>query len=150
MSPRSAALATRASIDRQGLVLAAVARVGVEFARLGVLIAGGFGEMLGLDGLSLCLCVSLACLGGAFLGFGVSALCFGGLRVGGGAGAFGLNRAASGLLAKFACVFAVTSSRLRPAARAMMIIRISATTTAATIMMIVPVLMRYEGSMWWS
>jgi|GEM_PF-4738478 len=79
---RSAAVAAGASVDRQGLVLAAVARVGVQFTRLGVLITGGFGEMLGLDGLLLRVGVSLARLRCTFLGFGLGTLCFGGLLVG--------------------------------------------------------------------
>ena len=88
--------------------MAAVARVGVQFTRLGVLIAGSFGEMLRLDGLSLRVGPSLARLGSAFLGFSLGTLCFGSLLIGRGAGAFGLDRAASGLLAKLARLLTTT------------------------------------------
>jgi hypothetical protein len=77
----SAALAARPFVDRQCLVLAAVARIRVNCTCLRVLIAGRFGEMLSLDGLLLRGGTSLPRLGGAFVGFSLGTLCFGGLLI---------------------------------------------------------------------
>jgi hypothetical protein len=95
--------------------LAAVARIRVDRTCLRVLIASGFGEMLSLDGLSLCGGTSLPRLGGAFVGFSLSTICFGGLLVSRGTGAFRLDRTASGLLAKLAGL--LTTMFVTPAAR---------------------------------
>jgi hypothetical protein len=110
----SAALAARPVVDRQRLVLAAVARVRVERTCLLVLITGRFGEMLSLDGLLLRCGTSLPRLGGAFVGFSLSTLCFGGLLIGRGARTFRLDRAASGHLAKLARL--LTTTFIAPAA----------------------------------
>jgi hypothetical protein len=79
---RSSVRSARPLVDRQGLVLTAVARVRVDRACLLVLIAGRLGQMLSLDGLPLCGGMSLSRLGSAFLGFGLSAFGFGGLLIG--------------------------------------------------------------------
>ena len=96
------------AVDRQCLVLAAVARVRVDRTCLRVLIAGRFGQMLGLNRLSLCGRTSLPRLSGAFLSFSLSTLGFGGLLIGRGARAFRLDRTASGLLAKLARLLTTT------------------------------------------
>jgi hypothetical protein len=77
----SAALAARPFVDRQRLVLAAVACIRVERTCLRVLIAGRFGEMLSLDSLSLRGGTSLPRLSGAFLSFSLSTLGFGSLLI---------------------------------------------------------------------
>jgi hypothetical protein len=80
-----------------------------------VLIAGGFGQMLSLDRLSLCGGTSLPRLSGAFLSFSLGALGFGSLLVSRGARTFRLDRTASGLLAKLARL--LTTTFATPAAR---------------------------------
>ncbi len=104
----SATLAARPLVDRQCLVLAAVARIRVNRTCLRVLIAGGFGEVLGLDGLSLCGGTSLPRLSGAFIGFSLSTLGFGSLLISRSARTFRLDRAASGHLAKLARLLTTT------------------------------------------
>ncbi len=104
----SAAITARPFVDRQRLVLAAVARVRVERTCLRVPIAGRFSQMLSLDRLSLCGGTSLPRLSGAFLGFSLSTLGFGGLLISRGARTFSLDRTASGLLAKLASLLATT------------------------------------------
>jgi hypothetical protein len=111
----SAALAARPLVERQRLVLAAVARVRVDRTCLRVLIAGGFSQMLSLDRLSLCAGTSLPRLSGAFLSFSLSTLGFGGLLIGRGACTFRSDRTVSGLLAKLARLLATTF--VTPAAR---------------------------------
>jgi hypothetical protein len=108
-------LSTSAFIDRQCLVLAAVARIWVDRTCLRVLIAGRLGQMLSLYRLSLCGGMSLPRLSGAFLSFSLSALGFGGLLISRGARAFCLDRTASGLLAKLARL--LTTTFVTPAAR---------------------------------
>ena len=71
----------RGFINRQCLVLAAVARVGADRTCLRVPIAGSLGEMLSLNRSLLCGCMSLPRLSGAFLGFSLSTLGSGGLLV---------------------------------------------------------------------
>ena len=78
-------------------------------------IASGFGEMLSLDGLSLCGGTSLPRLGSPFVGFSLSTLSFGGLLVSRGASAVRLNRTASGHLAKLSRL--LTTTLITPAAR---------------------------------
>jgi hypothetical protein len=111
----SAALAARPFVDRLRLVLAAVARIRVDRTCLRVLIAGRFGEMLSLDGLSLRGGTSLPRLSGAFLGFSLSTLGFGGLLISRGARTFRLDRTASGHLAKLARL--LTTTFVTPATR---------------------------------
>jgi hypothetical protein len=94
--------------------LAAVARIRVDRTCLRVLIAGGFREVLGLDGLSLCGGTSLPRLSGAFIGFSLSTLGFCSLLIGRGARAFRLDRTASGHLAKLARL--LTTTFVTPAA----------------------------------
>jgi hypothetical protein len=93
-------------IDRQCLVLAVVARIRVDRTCLRMLIAGRFGQMLGLNRLSLCGGMSLPRLSGAFLSFSLSTLGFGSLLISRGARTFRLDRATSGLLAKLARLLA--------------------------------------------
>jgi hypothetical protein len=88
--------------------LAAVTHVRVDRARLGVLVAGRFAQMLCLYRLSLCTGASLPRLRGAFRSFGLSTLGSRGLPVRCGAGALRLDRAASGALAKLARLLAAT------------------------------------------
>jgi hypothetical protein len=88
--------------------LAAVARIRVDRTCLRVLIAGGLGQMLSLNGLSLCSGMSLPRLSGAFLSFSLSTLGLGGLLISRGARTFRLDRTASGLLAKLARPLATT------------------------------------------
>ena len=111
----STALAASALIDRQRLVLAAVACVRVDRTCLRVLIASRFGQMLSLNRLSLRGGASLPRLSGAFLSFSLRTLCFGGLLVSRGARTFRLDRTASGLLAKLARL--LTTTFVTPAAR---------------------------------
>ena len=59
--------------------------------------------------------MSLPGLSGAFLSFSLSTLGFGGLSISRGARTFGLDRTASGLLAKFAGL--LTTTFVTPAAR---------------------------------
>jgi hypothetical protein len=80
-----------------------------------MLIAGGLGQVLGLNRLSLCGGMSLTRLSGAFLSFSLGALGFGGLLIGRGARTFRLDRTASGLLAKLARP--LTTTFVTPAAR---------------------------------
>gem|GEM_PF-2267619 len=95
--------------------MAAVARIRVDRTCLRVPIAGRFGQMLSLDGLSLRGGASLPRLSGTFLGFSLNALGFGGLLISRGACAFGLDRTAPGLLAKLARL--PTTTFVTPAAR---------------------------------
>jgi hypothetical protein len=95
--------------------VAAVACIRVGRACLRVPIAGRLRQMLSLDCLSLCGRTSLPRLGGAFLSFGLSTLGFGGLLISRGARTFGLDRTASGLLAKLARL--LTTTFVTPAAR---------------------------------
>jgi hypothetical protein len=111
----SATLVARPLIDRKRLVLAAVARVRVDRTCLRVLIAGRLGQMLSLNCLSLCGGMSLPRLGGAFLSFSLSTLGLGGLLISRGARTFGLDRTASGPLAKLAR--SLTTTFVPPAAR---------------------------------
>jgi hypothetical protein len=104
-----------ACIDRQCLVLAAVARIRVDRTCLRVLIAGRLGQMLGLNRLSPCGSVSLPRLSGAFLSFSLSTPGLGGLLISRGARTVRLDRTASGLLAKLACLLTMTF--VAPAAR---------------------------------
>ncbi len=104
-----------ALVDRQRLVLAAVARVRVDRTCLRVLIAGRLGQMLSLNCLSICGGVCLARLSGAFLSFSLSTLGFGGLLISRGARTFRLNRTAPGLLAELARL--LTATFVTPAAR---------------------------------
>jgi hypothetical protein len=97
-----------AFVDRQRLVLAAVARIWVERTCLRVLIAGRLGQMLSLDGLSLRGCTFLSRLSGAFVGFSLSTLGFGSLLISRGARTFRLDRTASGHLAKLARLLTTT------------------------------------------
>ena len=101
--------------------MAAVARVGVDRACLRVLIACRLGQMLSLNGPSLCGGTSLARLSGTFLSFGLSTLGFGGLLISRGARTFGLDRTASGLLAKLArlltTTFVTPATLVTPSAR---------------------------------
>ncbi len=97
-----------AFVDRQCLVLAAVARIWVDRTCLRVLIAGRLGQMLSLDGLSLCGGTSLPRLSGAFLSFSLSTLGFGSLLISRGARTFRLDRTASGHLAKLARLLTTT------------------------------------------
>jgi hypothetical protein len=111
----SATLAARPLIDRQCLVVAAVARVRVDRTCLRVLIAGRLGQLLSLNRLSLCGRMSLPRLGGAFLSFSLSTPGFSGLPVSCGAGALRLDRTASGPLAKL--VRLLTTTFVTPATR---------------------------------
>jgi hypothetical protein len=111
----SAALAARSLINRQCLVLPAVARVRVDRTCLRVLIAGGLGQMLSLNRLSLCTGTSLPRLGGAFLGFSLSTLGLRGLLISRRPRTFRSDRTASGLLAKLARL--LTTTFVTPAAR---------------------------------
>jgi hypothetical protein len=95
--------------------LAVVARVRVNRTCLRVLIAGRLGQMLSLNRLSLCGGMSLPRLSGAFLSFSLSTLGLGGLLVSRGARTFGLDRTASGLLAKLAGL--LTPTFVTPAVR---------------------------------
>jgi len=104
-----------ALIDRRCLVFAAVARIRVDRTRLRVPIAGSLGEMLSLSRSSLRGGTSLARLSGASLRFSLSTLGFGGLLISRGARTFRLDRTASGLPAKLACV--LTTTFVTPAAR---------------------------------
>jgi hypothetical protein len=71
--------------------------------------------MLSLDRLSLCGGMALPRLSGAFLRFSLCTLGLGGLLIGRGACTFGLDRTASGLLAKLARL--LTTTFVSPAAR---------------------------------
>jgi hypothetical protein len=115
MRRRTNGRSASAFIDGECLVLAAVARIRVERTCLRVLIAGRFGEMLSLNRLSLCGRMSLPRQSGAFLSFSLSALGLGGLLISRGARTFGLDRTASGLLAKLARL--LTTTFVTPAAR---------------------------------
>jgi len=97
-----------AFVDRQCLVLAAVARIWVDRACLCVLVAGRLGQMLSLDGLFLCGGTSLPRLSGAFLSFSLSTLGFGSLLISRSARTFRLDRTASGHLAKLARLLTTT------------------------------------------
>ncbi len=111
----SATLAARPLVDRQCLVLAAVARIRVDRTCLRVLIAGRFGQMLSLNRPLLCGGTSLPRLSGAFLSFSLSTLGFGSLLISRGARIFRLDRTASGHLAKLARL--LTTMFVTPAAR---------------------------------
>src|ERR1700724_4922230 len=76
-----AAGSVSAFIDRQCLVLAAVARIRVDRTCPRVLIAGRLGQMLSLNRLSLCGRMSLPRLSGTFVSFCLSTLGLGGLLV---------------------------------------------------------------------
>jgi hypothetical protein len=104
-----------ASIDRQCLVLTAVARIRVDRSRLRVLIAGRLGHMLSLNRLSLRGGASLTRLSSAFLSLSLNTLGSGGLLIGRGARTVGLDRTASGFLAKLARL--LTMMFVTPAAR---------------------------------
>jgi hypothetical protein len=95
--------------------LAAVARVRVDRSCLRVLIAGRLGQMLSLNRPSLCGGMSLPRLSGAFLSFSLSPLGLGSLLISRGARTFGLDRTASGLLAKLARL--LTTTFVTPAVR---------------------------------
>ena len=111
----SATLAAGPLIDRQCLVLSAVARIWVDRSCLRVLIAGRLGQVLSLDRLSLCGGMSLPSLSGVFLSFSLRTLGLGGLLISRGTGSFGLDRTASGLLAKLARL--LTTTFVTPATR---------------------------------
>jgi hypothetical protein len=112
---RTSGRSVSAFIDRQCLVLAAVARIRVDRTCLRVLIAGRLGQLLSLNRPSLRGGVSLPRLGGTFLRFSLSTLGFGGLLVSRCPRTFGLDRTASGLLAKLARL--LTTTFVTPAAR---------------------------------
>ncbi len=111
----SATLAAGPLIDRQCLVLSGVARIWVDRSCLRVLIAGRLGQMLSLERLSLRGGMSLPRLGGAFLSFSLRTLGLGGLLISRGTRSFGLDRTASGLLAKLARL--LTTTFVTPATR---------------------------------
>jgi hypothetical protein len=104
-----------AFIDHQRLVLTAVAHIRVDCTCLRVLISGRLGQMLSLYRLTFCGGMFLPRLSGAFLSFSLSTLGFGSLLISRGAGAFRLDRTASGHLAKLACL--LTTTFVTPAAR---------------------------------
>ena len=95
--------------------------------------------MLSLNRLSLCGGTSLLRLSGAFLSFSLSTLGLGGLLISRRARTFGLDRTASGLLAKLAGLLATTF--VTPATRGASDEgnQPSTTTTPTAIAMIVPV-----------
>jgi hypothetical protein len=95
--------------------LAAVARIRVDRTCLRVLIAGRLGQMLSLNCLSLCGRMSLPRLSGTFLSFSLSTLGCGGLLISRCPRTFGLDRTASGLLAKLARL--LTTTFVTPTAR---------------------------------
>ena len=80
-----------------------------------MLIAGRLGQLLSLNCLSLCSRITLPRLSSAFLSFSLSTLGPGGLLISRGARTFGLDRTASGLLAKLARL--LTTTFVTPAAR---------------------------------
>ena len=88
--------------------MSAVARIWVDRTCLRVLIAGRLSQMLSLNRLSLCGGTSLPRLSGAFLSLSLRTLGLGGLLISRRARTFGLDRTASGLLAKLARLLATT------------------------------------------
>jgi hypothetical protein len=108
-------LPTRPFIDRQCLVLIAVARIRVDRTCLRVTIAGRLGQMLSLNRPSLCGRMSPPRHSGPLLSFSLSTLGFGGLLISRGARTLRLDRTASGLLAKLARL--LTTTFVTPAAR---------------------------------
>jgi hypothetical protein len=101
-------------IDRQRLVLAAVAGIRVDRTRLRVLIAGRLRQTLSLNRPSLCGGTPLPRLSGTFLSFSLNTLRFGRLLISRGARTFRLDRTTSGLLAKLASL--LTTTFVTPAA----------------------------------